>query len=476
MKKTDVVQPVAMASAFAEGVYSATSTSDFEIPAATSTGATDTCVLDDGFLPITSTALDDGGIAPERKNFNGMFYLSTDQRFYLQNGGFITYDANVATAIGGYPQDAILGYIDGDGVYKLVRSLIDDNTNNFVTTPSLIDGTHWEEIPMGGSSRNIGEIVPSTIPLTDAGLHLLDGALISGSGSYSAFVDFIADLYDSGDYSAIFTTEATWQSTVTSTGYCDKFVYDSVNNTVRLPKYGNQLIIDSTVASTVGVHGNGMSLGMTNGSATAGVTGNTAGGFNATANAYGATLATASQTTTQITGIWGVTSDASKSGLVADIASIGLKTVDVYYYVVVATTAKTAIEVDIDQIATDLNGKAGVDLANLNDAGDIYGGGLAFPIATSYESLTIGATGTSYTAPANGWYAFQVKSTATNQRCLVSNASLTMGNTCWSSAQNQAMFSCVPALKGQSVAIYYQGTAEHLYFYYAKGSESEYTP
>ena len=98
----------------------------------------------------------------------------------------------------------------------------------------MTDGTYWEEFS-SGNSRNIGEIVTSTIPLTDAGLHLLDGALLS-YGSYQAFVDYIADLYDSGDYPDLFDTEADWQASVTTYGVCGKFVYDSINNTVRLPK------------------------------------------------------------------------------------------------------------------------------------------------------------------------------------------------------------------------------------------------
>lgn len=154
MKKTDVTQPVAMTSAFAEGVYSSSGTTNFEIPAATSTSATDTCVLDNGFLPITSTALDDGGIAPERKNFNGMFYLSTDQRFYLQNGGFITYNTDVATAIGGYPEGALLQFIDDSNNIKFVYSLIDDNTYNFVEDETLIDGVHWLELGFASNKMN----------------------------------------------------------------------------------------------------------------------------------------------------------------------------------------------------------------------------------------------------------------------------------------------------------------------------------
>lgn len=146
MKSTDIVQPQPMSSAFAEDVFSASGSTDFAIPDATSSSATDTCVLDDGFLPITSDPLppDGDGIAPARKNFNGLFYLSTDQRVFLQNGGVITYDANVATSIGGYPQGAILSYIDTNGNLHKVKSLIDDNQYNFVTTPSYIDGSKWD--------------------------------------------------------------------------------------------------------------------------------------------------------------------------------------------------------------------------------------------------------------------------------------------------------------------------------------------
>ena len=35
------------------------------------------------------------------------------------------------------------------------------------------------------------------------------------------------------------TAEEAWQAEVNATGICGKFVYDSVNQTVRLPKYGN---------------------------------------------------------------------------------------------------------------------------------------------------------------------------------------------------------------------------------------------
>lgn len=55
--------------------------------------------------------------------------------------------------------------------------------NNVISAPTI-------------NARNIGEIVPSVLPLTDAGLHLLDGSLIDGNGIYGEFVDYIAELYE----------------------------------------------------------------------------------------------------------------------------------------------------------------------------------------------------------------------------------------------------------------------------------------
>ena len=73
-------------------------------------------------------------------------------------------------------------------------------------------------ISAGGSSafknNNIGEIITSTIPLTDAGLHLLDGSVISGNGAYSAFVTYIAGLVSS--YPDLFETEANTSDDISS--------------------------------------------------------------------------------------------------------------------------------------------------------------------------------------------------------------------------------------------------------------------
>jgi len=214
-------------------------------------------------------------------------------------------------------------------------------------------------------SERIGQIIQSTIPLVDAGLHLLDGALIQGGGIYSDFVDYIADIYDaSANY---FCSEADWQTAVTTYGVCGKFVYDSVNNTVRLPKYSNK-IYTLDISSTAPVVGNGKNLGLNNSISDFGLLSASSGALVGYTKFAGLSVGT---NLSEVSGYqlvasnpsMGVSTEAAKSGIIADLANI-TTSLDGYYYIVIATTTKTNIQVDIDEIATDLNGKADVDLTN----------------------------------------------------------------------------------------------------------------
>ena len=97
----------------------------------------------EGFPEITMTPKDDGGVPPDGKDFNGLFNLISNFYFYTQNGGKYTFVQDVSDAIGGYPQGAVLYYKDSEGYIIQVESLIENNTYNFVSDPSYIDGTHW---------------------------------------------------------------------------------------------------------------------------------------------------------------------------------------------------------------------------------------------------------------------------------------------------------------------------------------------
>ena len=103
--------------------------------------------LTNGFPQITSESPDDGGLPPERKDFNGLGYLTTTYDFFYQAGGTFTFNATISSAIGGYPKDARLWYTDSNGATTILRSTKNNNTDNFITTPSYI-GTSWvAEIP-----------------------------------------------------------------------------------------------------------------------------------------------------------------------------------------------------------------------------------------------------------------------------------------------------------------------------------------
>ena len=244
-------------------------------------------------------------------------------------------------------------------------------------TPSADDLTQVKTAVLslggGGSGHMVGEIVSSTLPITDAGFHLLDGALISGSGTYAAFVDYIGDLYDGGSYSGLFETEANWQAAVTAYGVCGKFVYDSVNNTVRLPKITG--IIEGTTDTTA--LGDLVAAGLPNITGNLAVWANSgtwglvsdgaASNFNAQGGAFQTKTAGYTQAvqTGKSEASENIDFDASRSSSIyGNSSTVQPQTIKVLYYIVIATTTKTDIQADIDQIASDLNGKADVDLTN----------------------------------------------------------------------------------------------------------------
>lgn len=129
-------------------------------------------------------------------------------------------------------------------------------------------------------------------------------------------------------------------------------------------------------------------------------------------------------------------------------------------------------EVDINRIATDLNGKADTDLTNTTDQAKILMGGMAMP-SNKYINLTLGASGTRYTAPADGYLYFSKRATGPNQWWQMSNGVYSESK--WSSGDGQAISGAVPTRKGNSMDVYYSlgGQTLSFQFFYAVGSESE---
>lgn len=103
--------------------------------------ATGRAGFDQGFSAINMTAKEAGGIPPFGQDFNGIFYEVTNILRYMQAGGQPTFDAALATAIGGYPKGAMV--LGSDGL-TLWQSKVDSNS----TDPN-VDPANWGTFDIG---------------------------------------------------------------------------------------------------------------------------------------------------------------------------------------------------------------------------------------------------------------------------------------------------------------------------------------
>lgn len=118
-----------------------------------------------GFPPITQQKISEGGIPPERNDFNGMFNLVTQHLVHLNNGMSYEFDQEHADKIGGYPLNARLMLDNGD----IVQSTIVNNVNN-------------PNIGMAGWLMKLKGVVSSKVELE--GLSGSDGQVVLMTGYY----------------------------------------------------------------------------------------------------------------------------------------------------------------------------------------------------------------------------------------------------------------------------------------------------
>lgn len=90
--------------------------------------------FDDGFPQITQIPLGAGGIAPDRKDFNAVMKLLGDAVFYMQNGGFWSYNSAFDYAVG-----RVVLY--NNKLYKCIQT---NGPSSTVIDPS--NGAYWQKI------------------------------------------------------------------------------------------------------------------------------------------------------------------------------------------------------------------------------------------------------------------------------------------------------------------------------------------
>ena len=239
--------------------------------------------------------------------------------------------------------------------------------NKFLTTDGTVASWSYLDIP---SSRCIGEIITSTVPLQDAGLHLLDGSVLSDDGSYSDFVAYVHQL--ALDHPELVIEDEDWQASVAQYGVCGKFVEDPNGydpGSIRLPK------ITGFIQGTTNVSdlGNIVEAGLPN------ITGYFSGceivfksGY--TPPPFGAFYQEAANVvdgdapnTSFDNDVWGF--DASRSNnIYGNSTTVQPQAIQVFYYIVVANLINTSdLMVDINRVESDLAYKADTDLSNVSN-------------------------------------------------------------------------------------------------------------
>ena len=158
-----------------------------------------------------------------------------------------------------------------------------------------------------------------------------------------------------------------YETEVTMTGSCYKWAVDTANEKFRIPFIPDKVLVD--VADTIGVRGNDLAIGLTNGTNNYAITGSNSTGFVGSTADYGKPYGTgtASGGTAELgrTNSYGLVPDSSKSGIDADAATAKTyKTIR--HYVVVATGSVNQTEADWSEFASSLKGKANTDLSNTN--------------------------------------------------------------------------------------------------------------
>lgn len=138
-----------------------------------------------GFPPITSTPFANGGLAPKRADFNGIFNALSAAAIWQQQGGVFAYDNATDYEVGNV-------VVYNNDLYKCLAA---NGPNSTVKAPT--DTTVWDKIAAASTLTDVERVSASA-----AGkLKLSDGTMLlwgSATGSSSDFVQvtFAEAFYD----------------------------------------------------------------------------------------------------------------------------------------------------------------------------------------------------------------------------------------------------------------------------------------
>ena len=273
-----------------------------------------------------------------------------------------------------------------------------DTSGDIKAGDVLTDGTvTWQVEELGtGAGAYVGQTIFSLDPLYEDGLHLLDGTELQVGGIYDGFINsYITNLYAKAPQR--FCSESEWQASVEQYGVCGKYVYNT-GVSVRLPK------VTGHVEGTLDPNALGdlVEAGLPNIEGAVGV--QMRSGAENTINSGALYFTEHNKYSYSNYGSGGslegtVNFNASSSNpIYGNSDTVQTQSVLGYMYIVVATGTKTNIEVDIDNVVTDLNGK--VDISNMVEITDASTTITAMAMPDNSGIITISLP---YTAPCDGW-------------------------------------------------------------------------
>lgn len=200
----------------------------------------------------------------------------------------------------------------------------------------------------------IGSVFASSVKLTDAWVHLLDGSTISQQGTYADFSTWLHTQITAGNVPTC--TNAEFETDVTNTGSCGKFVVDDTNLTIRLPKITTFIQGTNTDADI----GNAKEAGLPNIKGSFGdnfvgqnYNNQKTGAFNPSSSILNKQYTASSG---NIAGFANIFFDASHSNSIySNSNTVQPPSVEYPYYIVLANQTKTPVEIDINEYQSDLS-------------------------------------------------------------------------------------------------------------------------
>ena len=333
---------------------------------------------------------------------------------------------------------------------------------------SIIKGTNQIVAGFGGTKRSIGEVYFSQSALaTDnsGALPLFTGETIASANTiYPEFYNWVLA------HTELQCTAAEYESALTTYGECAKYVIGS--GSLRLPLIKNYIKaanpsegiknIEAGLPNIEGEFKDDHTILKKDNSANSGAIKSV---YSQNAGQYGSSTASSEWG-------YGFVFDASNSNpIYGKSSTVTPASTTLYPWVVAYASAIPASTAQAAEFQQGLSGKADTNLGNLSTAGKDLASGLGMP-SSRYINLTLGASGSTYTAPANGWFFVRKVSTGI-QVIYLTNHTNGMTLSCYSSNSGEYLDSIMPVVKGQSVGCEYStgGTTQFFRFIYAEGAE-----